>query len=111
MIRKGISYVQTDVFNSIIPVLMNNTLRFLKIFSFRLRRPPVDEISRFIELSALIVKPMRYFMANHETNSAVIHIPGPIIVEESTLQDTSGKFYEQQVPSSFSMLIYNRTSA
>ena len=34
-------YVQADIFHCVIAVLVNDALRFLQIFFFRLRRPPV----------------------------------------------------------------------
>lgn len=90
----GVAYVQADIFHGVVSILMNDTLSSLDIFLLGLGRPPIDEVSMLIELPALVVKAVRYFVANDEADGAVIHVPRSIVAEESALENARGEFCE-----------------
>lgn len=85
-------YLKTDFFCCVIAVLIDNTLSFFDEFDFCFLRPPIYEISVFVELSSLIVETVSYFVSDNETDGSVIHILGAIVGEENTLKDSRGKF-------------------
>lgn len=73
---------------------MNNTLRSLEILLLCLRRPPIDEVPLFVELSTLIVEAVSNFVADDEPDRAVIHVLWSIVIEERAFQNTSREFCE-----------------
>ena len=56
-----------------------------------LRRPPVAQIALGIELAALIVKTMRQFVADDDSDAAEIHGIVSLLIEERRLQNAGGK--------------------
>src|ERR1051325_5672289 len=62
-----------------------------------LSRPPIPEIAFGIELSALIVEPVRQLMADDAANSAVVGRIVGLRADEGGLQNARGKDYLVEV--------------
>jgi len=74
----------------VISILSDDAQRLLQVAFFRLLRPPVHQVTLFVELSALVIKTMGDLVTDYEPNGAVVHVPRTIAGEEHALQDTGG---------------------
>lgn len=86
------SYLQANFRHCVITVLIDDALGFLYKSLLGLRLPPVDQISFFVELSALVVKTVSDFVSDDEADSAVVHVFRTVVVEEYSLKNTGREF-------------------
>lgn len=86
------SYLESSGWFGVVAILMNDTFCLLQIAGFRFGFPPIDKITVEIELTSLIVKTVRNFVADDEADCTIIHVTWSISREELTLQYASGEF-------------------
>jgi len=88
------THLETDFMSRVISILSDDAQRLLQIAFLRLLRPPVHQVTLFVELSALVIKTMGDLVTDYEPNGAVVHVPRTIAGEERALQDTSGELWK-----------------
>lgn len=92
-----ITYLQHCHGLCVVAILFNDASGLLQIGSFRVRLPPVYQVSGLIELTSLVIESVGNLVSNHKTNSSIVHVPGSVSAEELALQDASRELCKGEV--------------
>ena len=55
--------------------------------------PPVEKVALFVKLPTLVIEAVSNLVPNHPANGAVVHVLGPLAVEEDSLEDAGRELY------------------